>query len=152
MKLGNLAATAMAVAATLTAVSLTAPPTASAANTLTMLGADVSTLQRSNELGLKFFDAAGAQKDALDILKANGVNYARLRVWNNPASGYNNAAKVLAYAKTVKAKGSSCWLIFITRTPGPTRASSTSRRPGPVTALPSCRRTSTTTRTTSAPA
>jgi arabinogalactan endo-1,4-beta-galactosidase len=33
------------------------------------------------------------------------VNYVRLRIWNNPASGYNNEAKVLAYAKTVKAKG-----------------------------------------------
>ncbi len=33
------------------------------------------------------------------------MNYVRLRVWNNPASGYNNKAKVLQYAKTVKAKG-----------------------------------------------
>ena len=78
---------------------------ASAATTLSMLGADVSTLQRSNDLGLAYYDAAGTKRDALDILKADGVNYARLRVWNNPASGYNNAAKVLAYAKTVKAKG-----------------------------------------------
>jgi arabinogalactan endo-1,4-beta-galactosidase len=105
MKLAALTATAAAVAATLAAITLTAPQAANAAGTLTMLGADVSTLQRSNDLGLKFYDAAGTQRDALDILKANGVNYARLRVWNNPASGYNNAAKVLAYAKTVKAKG-----------------------------------------------
>ncbi|GLY33485.1 glycosyl hydrolase 53 family protein [Kineosporia sp. NBRC 101731] len=104
MKFRNLAGTVAALAALLTA-GITAPPTASAANSLTMLGADVSTLQRSNELGLKFYNAAGTQQDALDILKANGVNYARLRVWNNPTSGYNNAAKVAAYAKTVKAKG-----------------------------------------------
>lgn len=105
MKLRNLTATAVAVAAALAAMTLTAPQAATAAGTLTMLGADVSTLQRSTDLGLKFYNAAGTQQDALDILKANGVNYARLRVWNNPASGYNNAAKVLAYAKTVKAKG-----------------------------------------------
>jgi arabinogalactan endo-1,4-beta-galactosidase len=91
--------------AALTAVILVPPQTARAAGTLTMLGADVSTLQRSNDLGLPYYNAAGTKQDALDILKADGVNYARLRVWNNPASGYNNAAKVLAYAKTVKAKG-----------------------------------------------
>ena len=89
----------------LAAAVLIAPQPATAAGTLSMLGADVSTLQRSNDLGLKYYNAAGAQQDALDILKGDGVNYARLRVWNNPASGYNNAAKVLAYARTVKAKG-----------------------------------------------
>src|SRR3954454_10005763 len=105
MKLANLTATAVAVAAALLGVTLAAPQTANAAGTLSMLGADVSSLQRSNDLGLKYYDASGAQKDALDILKADGVNYARLRVWNNPASGYNNSAKVLLYAKTVRAKG-----------------------------------------------
>jgi arabinogalactan endo-1,4-beta-galactosidase len=33
------------------------------------------------------------------------MNYARLRIWNNPASGYNTKAKVLSFARTVKAKG-----------------------------------------------
>jgi arabinogalactan endo-1,4-beta-galactosidase len=70
-----------------------------------MLGADVSSLQRSVDLGQKYYNASGTQQDALDILKNIGVNYIRLRIWNNPASGYNNEAKVLAYAKTVKAKG-----------------------------------------------
>jgi len=70
-----------------------------------MLGADVSSVQRTLDLGGKYFDAAGVARDPLDILKSIGVNYVRLRVWNNPASGYNNKAKVLAYAKVVKAKG-----------------------------------------------
>jgi arabinogalactan endo-1,4-beta-galactosidase len=100
----NLIGAAATMAALTTAV-LVAPQSANAAGTLTMLGADVSTLQRSNDLGLPYYNASGAPQDALDILQAHGVNYARLRVWNNPASGYNNAAKVLAYAKTVKAKG-----------------------------------------------
>jgi len=78
---------------------------APAQSTLTMLGADVSSLQRSVDLGQKYYNASGTQQDALDILKNIGVNYIRLRIWNNPASGYNNEAKVLAYAKTVKAKG-----------------------------------------------
>jgi arabinogalactan endo-1,4-beta-galactosidase len=82
-----------------------AAPSEAQASTLSMRGADVSTLQRAVELGAKYYTAAGAVADPLDILKSAGVNYVRLRVWNNPRSGYNNAAKVLAYAKTVKAKG-----------------------------------------------
>jgi len=72
---------------------------------MSMLGADVSSLQRSLDLGAKYYNASGVQQDPLDILKSMGVNYIRLRIWNNPASGYNNEAKVLAYAKTVKSKG-----------------------------------------------
>jgi arabinogalactan endo-1,4-beta-galactosidase len=78
---------------------------AHAAGSLSMLGADVSTARRALDLGAKYFDANGAATDPLDVLKGRGVNYIRLRIWNNPASGYNNKAKVLAYAKTVKAKG-----------------------------------------------
>jgi arabinogalactan endo-1,4-beta-galactosidase len=78
---------------------------ATEAVSLSMLGADVSSVQRALDLGASYFDASGAKKDPLDILKAAGANYIRLRVWNNPASGYNNQAKVLAYAKTVKSKG-----------------------------------------------
>jgi arabinogalactan endo-1,4-beta-galactosidase len=70
-----------------------------------MLGADVSSVQRALDLGASYFDASGAKKDPLDILKGIGANYVRLRLWNNPVSGYNNKTKVLAYAKTVKAKG-----------------------------------------------
>ncbi|HEX6468609.1 MAG TPA: glycosyl hydrolase 53 family protein [Streptosporangiaceae bacterium] len=81
------------------------PAGAAAANSLSVLGADVSSVQRALDLGARYIDAAGTARDPLDILKGIGVNYVRLRVWNNPASGYNNKAKVLAYAKTVKAKG-----------------------------------------------
>lgn len=80
-------------------------PTAAAANSLSMLGADVSSVQRALDLGAKYFDATGTAKDPLDILKGIGVNYVRLRVWNNPQSGYNNEAQLLRYARTVKAKG-----------------------------------------------
>jgi arabinogalactan endo-1,4-beta-galactosidase len=80
-------------------------PATSAVTALSMRGADVSTAQRAMDLGAKYYDANGTARDQLDILKSAGVNYIRLRVWNDPRSGYNNKAKVLAYAKTVKAKG-----------------------------------------------
>ena len=95
----------LVAAVALPATMLTTPTSASAANSLSMLGADVSTAQRAIDLGAKYYDASGTAKDPLDILKGAGVNYVRLRIWNNPASGYNNKAKVLAYAKQVKAKG-----------------------------------------------
>lgn len=97
------AAAVLAVA--MTAVTVLVAPAPAHAATLTMLGADVSAVQRSIDLGAKYYDASGVARDPLDILKGLGVNTVRLRVWNNPASGYNNKAKVLAYAKTVKAKG-----------------------------------------------
>ena len=81
------------------------PAPVSAANTLSMRGADVSSLQRSLDLGAKYYDAGGVARDPLDILRSAGVNYVRLRVWNNPASGYNNKSKVLAQARAAKAKG-----------------------------------------------
>jgi arabinogalactan endo-1,4-beta-galactosidase len=96
---------ALAIAAGALPATLAAAPSASAANSLTMLGADVSTVQRALDLGAAYYDAAGTKRDPLDILQGIGVNYVRLRIWNNPASGYNNKAKVLAYAKTVKSKG-----------------------------------------------
>ena len=97
--------TGIAALLTAAAVALSVPSPVQAANSMTMLGADVSSLQRSLDLGVKYYDANGSQKHPLDILKGAGMNYARLRVWNNPASGYNNAGKVAAYAKEVKARG-----------------------------------------------
>jgi len=95
---------ALLVSLLLPVAALAIAPPASAAP-LSMLGADVSTLQRANDVGARYYDATGTRRDALDILKGVGVNYVRLRVWNNPRSGYNNRDKVLEYARTVKAKG-----------------------------------------------
>ncbi|GAA2358792.1 glycoside hydrolase family 53 protein [Dactylosporangium salmoneum] len=82
------------------------------AATITMRGADVSSLQRSLDLGAKYYNASGTAADPLDILKGVGVNYVRLRIWNNPASGYNNLAKVLVQAKAAKAKGLQLMIDF----------------------------------------
>jgi arabinogalactan endo-1,4-beta-galactosidase len=95
-----LAAIALALSGSVLAIT-----TPASAATMTMLGADVSSLQRAVDVGARYYDAGGTQRDALDILQGIGVNYVRLRVWNNPRSGYNNKDKVLQYARTVKAKG-----------------------------------------------
>jgi arabinogalactan endo-1,4-beta-galactosidase len=93
--------------ATLAVLAGTVVPTvpASAASTLAIHGADLSTLQRAEDLGAKYYTTGGSQGDPLQILKSAGMNYVRLRVWVNPASGYNNQAKVVAFGKLVKAAG-----------------------------------------------
>lgn len=48
-------------------------------------GMDISSLREVESLGGRFYDH-GEERDALDILKAYGVNYVRLRLWNDPYS------------------------------------------------------------------
>jgi arabinogalactan endo-1,4-beta-galactosidase len=72
---------------------------------LSILGADVSSLKKSEDQGGIYRDENGVSGDALQILKEHGVNYIRLRVWVNPADGYHNQARVLHMARRVKALG-----------------------------------------------
>jgi arabinogalactan endo-1,4-beta-galactosidase len=58
--------------------------------TLSILGADISSLKKSEDLGGIYKESDGAQADALQILKNHGLNYARLRVWVDPADGYHD--------------------------------------------------------------
>jgi arabinogalactan endo-1,4-beta-galactosidase len=72
---------------------------------LPIKGADVSSLAKSEAGGGVYRTGSGATGDALGILRSAGMNYARLKVWVNPADGYNNKAHVLATAERVKAQG-----------------------------------------------
>jgi arabinogalactan endo-1,4-beta-galactosidase len=72
---------------------------------LSILGADISSLKKSEDLGGIYRDASGAPGDALQILKDHGLNYARLRVWVDPADGYHNKEKLLEMAVRLKAHG-----------------------------------------------
>ena len=83
-------------------------------------GADVSMLAEVEKHGGKYFDANGKQMDALQILKANGFNYIRLRIWNDPkdaagngyGGGNNDLATTIALAKRAKANGMKFLLDF----------------------------------------
>jgi arabinogalactan endo-1,4-beta-galactosidase len=68
-------------------------------------GVDVSSLKKNEDRGAVYFDASGAQRDAISILRSAGANYGRLKVWVNPADGYNNKARVLQMASRIKASG-----------------------------------------------
>ncbi|MFB9326058.1 glycosyl hydrolase 53 family protein [Paenibacillus aurantiacus] len=70
-------------------------------------GVDISTLTAIEDNGGRYFDANGTERDLLDILKDRGVNYVRLRLWNEPtkSGGYNDLDDVIRMAARVKAKG-----------------------------------------------
>ncbi len=65
---------------------------------LSILGADVSSLHKSEDMGGIYRDADGTVGDALQILARHGLNYARLRVWVDPADGYHDREEVLEMA------------------------------------------------------
>ena len=78
---------------------------ASGSTGLSIKGADISSLAKSEALGGVYKTSSGTTSDALTVLKSSGMNYARLKVWVNPADGYNNKTRVLAMAKRIKAQG-----------------------------------------------
>ncbi|MBF7076741.1 glycosyl hydrolase 53 family protein [Streptococcus sp. HF-100] len=49
-----------------------------------IMGTDISTVIAQEQSGVEYKDENGNVKDIFDILKENGVNYIRVRVWNNP--------------------------------------------------------------------
>ncbi|MFM9703076.1 glycoside hydrolase family 53 protein [Streptomyces galilaeus] len=79
---------------------------------LSIKGADISSLPKSEAKGGVYKTASGTTGDPVTILKNAGMNYARLKVWVNPADGYNNKARVLAAAKRVKAAGQKLLVDF----------------------------------------
>jgi arabinogalactan endo-1,4-beta-galactosidase len=70
----------------------------SGAAELSVLGADVSSLAKSEDLGGVYRDD-GRRRSALDILEDHGMNHIRLRVWVDPADGYHDQAEVREMAR-----------------------------------------------------
>jgi arabinogalactan endo-1,4-beta-galactosidase len=70
---------------------------------LTILGADISSLIKSEDKGGIYFDEKGVQGDALKILHDHGINYTRLRVWFNSPDGYHGKTQILEMSKRLKA-------------------------------------------------
>ncbi|WP_434756506.1 glycosyl hydrolase 53 family protein [Paenibacillus amylolyticus] len=77
-------------------------------------GVDISTLTAIEAKGGKYLDSNGTERDLLDILMDRGVNYVRLRLWNDPqkSGGYNDKADVIKMAVRAKQKGLKVLLDF----------------------------------------
>lgn len=77
-----------------------------------ILGIDASTYLEELEYGAKYYDG-NTEIDPLDAFLANGVNYMRIRVWNNPYSpegepylaGTADLDNYVKLGKLAKAKG-----------------------------------------------
>lgn len=75
-------------------------------------GADVSWLTQMESAGLKFYSSSGTQTECMQLLKNIGMNSIRLRVWVNPAAGWNNTTDVVAKAVRAKALGMKIMIDF----------------------------------------
>ncbi len=88
-------------------------------------GADISELNYVESLGAKFHDADGNECDALDVMKNNGINTVRLRLYNQPGNavtyngqtyampaGFLGEADVLNLARRAKNHGMKIELTF----------------------------------------
>ena len=53
-------------------------------------GMDVSSVLSLEQSGVKFYNSAGEEEDLFEILSDNGVNYIRVRVWNDPFDSAGN--------------------------------------------------------------
>jgi len=84
-----------------------------------ILGADISFLPQMESRGIKFSDN-GVPGDPIEIMKAHGFNYIRLRIFNEPANpkgyspkqGFCDLAHTMAMAKRIKAAGMKFLLDF----------------------------------------
>ena len=54
------------------------------------LGMDVSSVLALEAAGVKYYDFDGNERDLFEILAENGVNYIRVRVWNDPFDANGN--------------------------------------------------------------
>lgn len=81
---------------------------------LSILGADVSSLKKSEDFGGQYFDTRRQQfkhdgrrrpPDALEILANHGFNFVRLRVWVNPADGYHDREELFEMARRAQRAG-----------------------------------------------
>ncbi|MGW8993890.1 glycosyl hydrolase 53 family protein [Streptomyces zhihengii] len=72
---------------------------------LSVRGVDVSSLAKSEDLGGVYRGTTGTAGDALGLLRSAGADYGRLKVWVDPADGYNDKRHVLETAERLKARG-----------------------------------------------
>ena len=73
-------------------------------------GADCSALPEIVSENCKFYNEQGLNLDAISILKRNGCNTIRLRLWHTPSSKHCDLKEVSAFAKTIKAMDMKVWI------------------------------------------
>jgi arabinogalactan endo-1,4-beta-galactosidase len=73
------------------------------------LGGDLSFTRQELAAGATFTDR-GKQASPVTIMRNNGANYVRMRLWVDPPPGYSNLASDLALARSVHEAGMKIYL------------------------------------------
>lgn len=55
-----------------------------------IMGMDASCVPALENSGVKYYDFDGTEKDVYEILSDNGINYIRVRIWNDPFDASGN--------------------------------------------------------------
>ena len=71
---------------------------------------DISRYPEISGSNPTFFDLEGNPKAFLTILKENGINTVRLRLWVNPANEHSGFNEVKSFSQTLKNNGLKVWL------------------------------------------
>ncbi len=71
---------------------------------------DISRYPEISNLNPKFYDLNGNQKDFLTILKENGINTVRLRLWVNPLNEHSGFNEVKQFTQILKNNRFKTWL------------------------------------------
>jgi len=72
-----------------------------------IMGMDASSVISEEQSGVKYYDYDGQEADVFKVLSESGVNYIRVRIWNNPydgegrgyGGGNSDLAKAIAIGK-----------------------------------------------------
>ena len=73
-------------------------------------GVDGSMIAELMEQNVVFTDRNGLENDIISILKNNGVNTIRLRLWHSPSSSNSSLSQVTSIAQQLKEEGLKIWL------------------------------------------
>lgn len=71
---------------------------------------DISSFPEISASNPVFYALDGNKRDFLEILKQNGVNTIRLRLWVNPESRHSGFEEVKQFSEILKIKGFKIWL------------------------------------------
>ena len=75
-------------------------------------GGDLSGLAKNEDFGATYASANGRPGDPVEILAKAGMNLGRLKVWVDPADGYNEVTHVVETAQRIKAAGMQLMVDF----------------------------------------
>ena len=79
-------------------------------NTTFISGVDISSYPEIAKSNPNFYDLSGNHSDLLTVLKENGVNTVRLRLWVNPTNEHSSFDEVKQFSNTLKTNGFKIWL------------------------------------------